>query len=198
MITQNGKPIAYASRALSEAETRYAQIEKELLAIVFGMERFQQLTYGQDVTVLSDHKPLESILKKPLSSAPPRLQRMLLRLQKYTFKLQYKQGKKMVISDMLSRAYLNERQDTDRELEDRIHLYVNMITEGIAIKKYKLKQIAGETEKDQVLLALKEQIKKGFPEKKQNLKDCLQEFWNERDELSLYDGMILKGESCHT
>ena len=75
------QPIAYASRSMTEAETRYAQIEKELLAVLFALERFNQYTYGKKVLVENDHKPLEIILKKSLHDAPPRLQRMLLRLQ---------------------------------------------------------------------------------------------------------------------
>ena len=77
-LLQNGQPIAYASRALTPIETRYAQIEKELLAIVFGCEHFKAYTYGRDVVqVETDHQPLESIVKKPLHCAPSRLQHML-------------------------------------------------------------------------------------------------------------------------
>lgn len=65
-LIQEGHPIAYASRALRDAEQRYAQIEKELLAIVFAMKKFHQYVYGVSVQVQSDHKPLEAILKKPL------------------------------------------------------------------------------------------------------------------------------------
>ena len=76
---QNGLPIAYASRALSQCEQRYAQIEKECLAIVYACEIFDQYIFGRDiVTVQSDHKPLEVIFKKSLLNAPKRLQRMLL------------------------------------------------------------------------------------------------------------------------
>ena len=72
-LLQNGQPVAYASRALTDAETRYAQIEKELLAIVFACERFEPYVYGRDkVKVDSDHKPLEYIFQKPLHSAPKR------------------------------------------------------------------------------------------------------------------------------
>jgi hypothetical protein len=80
-LLQNGQPIAFASRALTDVETRYAQIEKEMLAVVFGLERFHRYTYGRSVNVDSDHKTLESIVKKSLLSAPRRLHRMLLRLQ---------------------------------------------------------------------------------------------------------------------
>ena len=69
-IMQNGQPVAFASRALSETEKHYAQIEKEALAIVYGLEKFNQFTYGRKVTVETDHKPLETIHKKPLASAP--------------------------------------------------------------------------------------------------------------------------------
>ena len=93
VLVQEDKPIAYASRALTDAETRYAQIEKELLAIVFAFNKFHQYTFGKEVLVESDHKPLESIMKKSLAAAPPRLQRMLLQLQQYTFTLVYKPGK---------------------------------------------------------------------------------------------------------
>ena len=80
-LLQQGKPIAYASRSLTSSESNYAQIEKELLAIVFTAEKFHQFIYGFPTNVHSDHKPLESIFTKPLCSVPPRLQRMLLRLQ---------------------------------------------------------------------------------------------------------------------
>jgi hypothetical protein len=58
VLLQEGKPIVYTSRSLTDAETRYANIERELLAMVFGLERFNQYTYGRDITVESDHKPL--------------------------------------------------------------------------------------------------------------------------------------------
>ena len=57
-ILQDGKPVAFASRALTNTETRYAKIEKELLAIVFSVAKFDQLTFSRTVHVQSDHKPL--------------------------------------------------------------------------------------------------------------------------------------------
>ena len=70
VLMQNGRPIAYTSRALTETETRYAQIEKEMLAIVFSLEKFHQFSFGRFVRIESDHKPLVTILQKP--SLPPR------------------------------------------------------------------------------------------------------------------------------
>ena len=76
-LLQKGEPVPYASRALTPVETRYAQIEKELLAIVFACKRFDTYIYGRDmVTVETDHKPLEAIVRKALNSAPQRLQRI--------------------------------------------------------------------------------------------------------------------------
>ena len=80
VILQKNQPVAYASKALTESQQNYAQIEKEMLVIVFGCERFHDFLYGQDVvTVGSDHKPLEAILKKPIHQSPLRLQKMILR-----------------------------------------------------------------------------------------------------------------------
>ena len=73
-LLQEGHPVIYASRSLTTAEQNYAQIEKELLAIVFACEQFHQFVYGNDIVVQSDHKPLEAIMTKPLSRAPPRIQ----------------------------------------------------------------------------------------------------------------------------
>ena len=67
VLMQEGKPVAYASKSLSTAEQDYAQIEKEMYAIVFGTERFHQYIYGRNVAVSTDHKPLETILS---SSSP--------------------------------------------------------------------------------------------------------------------------------
>ena len=109
---QDHKPVVYASHVLTETETRYGQIEKEMLAIVYAREKFNQFTYGRHVTIYSDHKPLEASSKKPLAHAPRRLQGVIMRFQKYDFDVQYERGKNMYITDLLSRAYL---QNTDHE-----------------------------------------------------------------------------------
>lgn len=107
VITQDGKPIEYASRALSDTERNYAQIKKECLAIVFATRRFEHYILGKDnVKVYTDHKPLVPISKKPILTSPKRLQRMRLTLQKYSLDLEYKPGPKMFISDTLARAAL--------------------------------------------------------------------------------------------
>ena len=82
-LMQKGQPVCYALRALTDVETRYAQIEKELLAIVWSCHKFDQYIYGRDIVqVESDHEPLQAVFKKPIQQSPKRLQRMRLALQK--------------------------------------------------------------------------------------------------------------------
>ena len=102
VLLQEGRPVAFASRSLSSSEMNYAQIEKEMLAITFGLEKFHTYTFGRDVRVITDHKPLTSIMKKPLSKAPKRLQAFLLRTQAYTFELVYKPGQEIPVADTIS------------------------------------------------------------------------------------------------
>ena len=71
VLLQEGKPILFASKALSDAETRYANIEREMLAIVFGCERFRTWVLGTEFIMESDHKPLEQIHLKKLVNTPP-------------------------------------------------------------------------------------------------------------------------------
>ena len=92
-LMQENRPIAFASKSLTQAEIGYAQIEKELLAILFGCKRFHQYTYGRRVTVHSDHKHISAKMRKPISAAPPRLSRILLQLQKYSIDVIHKSGK---------------------------------------------------------------------------------------------------------
>ena len=80
-LLQNDQPVAFYSNTLTETEQRYAVIEKKSLAICLAFEKWDSLLYGKsDITVQTDHQPLESIFKKPLNKAPRRLQAMRMRL----------------------------------------------------------------------------------------------------------------------
>ena len=105
-LMQDGRPVAYASRALTSAEENYSQIEKEMLAICFSCVKFHQYVYGKSTIVHTDHRPLESILKKPIAKASPILQRMILQLQRYDLDVKYVPGKYLYVADTLSRAYI--------------------------------------------------------------------------------------------
>ena len=98
-----GQLVQYASRALTQTERNYAQIEKEMLSIVFGLERFERFVFGRHVVMETDHKPPLPTHKKSLLSAPKRLQRMLLRTQRYDYSVVYKKGTEMYLADTLSR-----------------------------------------------------------------------------------------------
>ena len=56
------RPVAFASRTLTKSERNYAQIEKEALALVFGVSKIHQFLYGRRFTFVTDHKPLKTIL----------------------------------------------------------------------------------------------------------------------------------------
>ena len=141
---QDGHPVAYASRALSDTQIRYAQIEKELLAIVFACEKFHQFIYGKSVTVETDHKPLVSIFKKSLNDYPMRFQRMLLRLQHYDLQVVYKKGNELYVADSLSRAYREIRADDSLEESLEIHMV-------LPISAPKLKELQEETRNNPVM-----------------------------------------------
>ena len=67
-------PVAYGSKTLTDAEGRYANIECELLGVVARVEKFHTFCYGRSTIILSNHKPLTSIVCKDLANASPRLQ----------------------------------------------------------------------------------------------------------------------------
>ena len=96
------QPIAFASKSLTDTETRYANIERELLAIVFACQHFSTYLLRRSFIAESDHKPLEMIAMKNLANTPPRLQRMLLELQRYDVTIKYRPGAQIQLADALS------------------------------------------------------------------------------------------------
>ena len=190
-LMQNGQPVAYASRALTPPETRYAQIEKELLAIVFACDRFEAYIYGRDrVSIESDHKPLETIVLKPLSSAPKRLQRMLLLLQKYPLDVKFKKGEHMYLADTLSRAYIPEVKVCDfvHELEELDH------RESLPVSQERWQQLNHASENDYVCQQLRPTIQNGWPETKAEVPECVLPYYDSRDDLTVQGNLILKGQ----
>ncbi|CAC5404986.1 unnamed protein product [Mytilus coruscus] len=186
---QEDRPVEYASRALTDTETRYAQIEKEILSVIFGLENFHSYTYGRTVNVTSDHKPLESIMKKPLHVPPKRLQRMLLRLEKYDIILQYRPGKEMYLADTLSRAYLKETLDITADEKESI----NMI-DDLPISDERNFELQEHTRNDEQMQELKEIIQEGWPINKWNVSSRVTIYFDIRDELTLQNGLLFKGE----
>lgn len=123
-IMQEGRPVAYASKLLSDTEKNYAQIEKELYAVLYGCKRFHEYLYRRHVTVESDHKTLQTILRKPLALAPPHLQSMMLALQKYNITLIHRPGKEIPVADMLLRKSLDDEDSSLSEaMETQVHTH---------------------------------------------------------------------------
>ena len=206
-LMQNGQPVAYASRSLTETERNYAQIEKEMLAIVYGLNKFERYTLGKQVTVESDHKPLEAILEKELTRAPKRLQRMMLSLQKYQFKVMYKRGQDMYLADTLSRAHeTTDPSEYRRESTEQVcHIHEEAstdevevrnvdITEGLPVSKVTMDLVKEATLKDNTLQNVQKMIKEGWPSGKNLVPGHLRQYYSFKDELSLKDGLIFRGE----
>ena len=186
VLIQEEKPVAYASRALTKCQQNYAQIEKEALAIAYGCQKFHEYVFGRQVQVESDHKPLQSIFKKPLYKAPPRLQRLLLNLQKYDLEVTYKPGKEMFLADTLSRAYLEEtKEDLLPDFEVNTLMYLPVTPE-------KHKELQEETARDEELQQLQDVVLDGWPIVKSELSHSIRQYWNFRDEIACVDGLMFK------
>ena len=97
---QEWRPVAYASRAMSETETRYAQIEKEVLAITWACEKFSTYILGKHISIETDHKPLVSLLgSRHLDNLPPRVLRFRLRMMTFSYSIQHVPGKLLYNAD---------------------------------------------------------------------------------------------------
>ena len=104
------RPIAFASRTLSPAERNYSQVEKEALSLVYGVTKFHKYLYGHRFTLITDHKPLTTILgpKKGVPSmVAARLQRWAVRLSAYTYEILFRSTTEHSNADGLSRLPLN-------------------------------------------------------------------------------------------
>lgn len=188
-LLQNGHPIAFSSRSLTKSEVKYAQIEKETLAIDFACQKFHYLIYGvKNVLVHSDHKPLVSIFQKDLYNVTPRLQRLRLRLLKYDLNVTYKPGKYLYIADTLSRAYLITPDFDDPELKFAVHSLVNHLPISEE-RKVELKQA---TKDDPDLSTIIKYLDFGWPDKNK-IPFHLRHFIKLKDDLLVCDDLLFLG-----
>ena len=167
---------------MTKAEVNYAQIEKELLAIVFGLERFEQYVEGKPVKIETDHRP------------PKRLQRMMLRLRKYDLKVMYKKGSEMYLADTLSRAFVqssnseDSRGDVEKDTES-----INMV-QYLPVSETTQSIIRPATEADPVMKELKTSKREGWPEDKDRLPIEVRDYFPFREEMTHQNGLVFKGE----
>ena len=180
---KTANPSHLPARPLSPAESRYANIERELLAVVYGCERFHNYLFGRPFTVESDHKPLASIHLKHLNTSPARLRRMLMRLQPYDLKIVYHPGAEMYIADALSRLS-GEDQDEIADLD---------VTISLQFTSSLLEEIRTATDEDDELRSLMEITYVGWPQSRSDVHRVLLLYWNFRDELSIDNGIVTKG-----
>ena len=131
-------------------------------------------------------------MKKPLQNTPPRLQRMLLSLQKYNIDLVYLAGKENILADTLSRAHLEET--TDDMPEEELTAQVHKLYENAPATKSRLKESKGETAKDLGLKKVTKCIIEGWPNSKDNIPNEVKSYWSFGEELSVINGIAFKGE----
>src|SRR6218665_2383164 len=197
VLMQYGRPVEYASRALTPTEERYAQIEKELLAICFAVERFHTYVYARHVTSETDHKPLIAIKKKPLSSAPRRLQRMLLRLQRYNYDLIFIPGSQVILADTLSRAYPSSPSDAvGTEFPAEIASLTDeqqMADLTLVASDKTIRSLVAAAESDDDYQQLIKQINSGWPTSSADLPPGVKPFASFADELAVSGGLVFKG-----
>ena len=155
-----------------------------MAALVYGLEKFHHYTFGRDVSIITDHKPLVAIASKPLSKAPRRLQNLLLRAQKYSFDLKWQPGTALPLADTLSRAPSDERNETDEVFTVTDH----------HIPDQRLVKVRGATVADHDLQLLSEVIMSGWPRSKYELPAEIRTYFDYRDELSVLDGIVYRSD----
>ena len=192
VILQDHQPVKYASCALTSTQKAYAQIEKEFLAIQFGLNRFHQYVYGQRVTVETDNLPLLGIMRKGLNEIPPRLLRMRLRTQLYDFELIHKPGTKMYIADTLSRGYIKEPCDQHVQYTKLDHDQISAVTSDILASQSFREKFTQATLDDPAMSILRSYIDNGWPSTKRSCIELLKPFWNSRSQLTTGNNIILR------
>jgi len=185
---QNGeeRPIAFASRTLSDAEKNYAQIEREALSLIFGVTKFHIYLYGRSFTLITDHSPLTTILG-PKRGIPPiaamRMQRWAAILAAYSYNIQHKRSEHHGNADAMSRL----PQTCQRVNCDQINTFHIQHFGELPVT---LHQVQQETEKDITLSQVFQHTQTGWP-----LKVCgtLEPYYKCKTELSSNEGCVLRG-----
>ena len=160
------KPVAYASRAMSDTETRYAQIEKEALAATWACEKFHNYILGKEFSIESDHKPLIPLLgSKNLDNLPPRILRFRLRLAKFDYTIHHVPGKELYTADTLSRAPTGGTKEGDAELQAEVEAYVNSVVKSLPATAQRIREYQQAQEQDPVCTQVKHYCQQGWPSK---------------------------------
>ena len=173
---------------LTETEQNYSTIEKEILRVVWRLEKFHYFTYGKHCTLCTDHKLLESIFRKKFIHCPTILQRLLIRPLKYDATGKYVKGPEVPITDSPSRVIPQPCMKADQSHQ----AYIHHITRTLPALPIKLHQIREETAKDNTLALLRDTIYESSPNHRSESPQPLCNFWNFRKDLTIEDGITLR------
>ena len=184
--TGDFRPVAYASRTLSDTERRYSQTEKEALAVLFGIQKFHVYLWGmKHFDSIVDHKPLERIFTAS-HEATPRIQNWVLKLQPYNFTVTYQPGH-MMAADILSRKPMDE---PDTEICTETENYLHFLTKTDMPIAVTLDELRQASEKDDTLIKVRTCLQ---TDTWTNRKGTLWPYFQVRDALSVQDSLLLKG-----
>ena len=184
------KPVAFASRSLSDIECRYAQIEKEALAVTWACEKFANYLIGTSFHIEIDHKPLVSLLStKNLSDIPPRVQRFRMRLMRFHYTISHTSGKNLYSADTLSRTPLSHTEESYLDLQLQTQALVDTVISGLPASHSRLDQVKYHYDSDPICSSI---LKYCWPEKSA-LNKTLQPYWAFRGEFTVQEGLLLKG-----
>lgn len=194
VLLQKGQPISFASRTWKAEEKNYAPIEREMKAVVYGLQKFHDYCYARRVTVHCDHRPLESIGKKPLQKVPHRIRKMLTGVRGYDFEIvcKRKPGSQVVIADALSRNPLPEQ--SNEEKDDVIDVDTINAIEFLAMNEDQMSELVKATEADGVSQVLIDLIQTGFPDDATDIPDEAKPYFKYRKELQAQEGLLFRGE----
>ena len=185
------KPIAFASKSLSEAEQRYSNIERELLGVVWAIQHFNHYTFANKINIISDHKPLQPLFSgKSLTSCSPRTARLLLKVIDRDVRFFYQQGPSMHLSDPLSRLSSHNTQDGNKEEVQGLKVNICDIT---SVKNVTLDQFKEHTASDEDFKLLKMYVMHGWPSGQQDCVEQLRSYFTFKEEISFIDGLLFKG-----
>ena len=135
------KPVAYASRAMTSVEQRYAQIEKESLAVTWACEKFSHYLIGTNFVIETYHKPLVPLLgSKDIAELLARIQRFRMRLMKLSYSVVHVPGKDVHTADTRSRAPIADFKESDQQLQEETQVFVDMVMNDIPATEKKCKK----------------------------------------------------------
>ena len=184
-------PVAFASRSLTATERRYAQIEKEALALTWACARFQDYLIGITFVLETDHKLLISLLgtAKSLDQLPPRIQRMKMRLMRFSYSINHVPDKELYTADTLSRAPVMNLNVIE-EFTEEVDVFAYAVLQELPASDSRIEEIRQHQMEDETCQEISKYVKEGWPEK-ENLKGMIRYYWPYRAQLTLVNDLLL-------